>query len=493
MADGVRVRFAPSPTGYLHIGGARTALYNWLFARSNNGKFILRIEDSDIDRSLIDSEGKILEDMKWFGLDWDEGPDTVGDFGPYRQTERLEIYREYANKLLNEGKAYLCYCTPQELEEKRKKALASKQTPRYDGRCWNLTKEEKKIFIAEGRKPAVRFGGGLSSREFTALVVDDLIKGQVEFKEESIGDFIILKSDGTPSYNFAVVVDDALMKISHVIRGDEHLINTPRQIMLYKALGFKVPAFAHIPMILAPDHTKLSKRHGTTSVGEFREHGYLPEALINYLALLGWSPKDDREFFSLNELVGIFSLDGVAKNPAVYDIQKLKWMNRFYIKKLNMDKLTELTIPYLQKAGLVSEIDKEKFNWIKKLNETLYEKYDCLEDVIEVSRDLFADEIIYSEEIKNFLRGEGPRKIIAVFKKYIEAAGEISDGNFKDIMQKVSKEAGVKGKDLYMPVRAALTGKFHGAELPKIAGLLGRGKISKFLEETRKILSVNRI
>lgn len=480
MKKDIRVRFAPSPTGYLHIGGARTALYNWLFAKHNNGRFILRIEDTDIDRSLLDSEDKILQDLKWLGLDWDEGP--------YRQTQRLDIYKKYAHKLLEEGKAYWCYCAPLELEEKRKKALAEKRTPIYDGACWNIRedKDRQKKLLSEGRKPAIRFGKGASSKEHRSYIVGDLIKGEVEFRSELISDFIIFKSDGTASYNFAVVIDDALMKISHVIRGDEHLVNTPRQIMLYEALGFEKPEFAHIPMILAPDHTKLSKRHGTTSVGEFRGQGYLPEALVNYLALLGWSSKDDREIFSLSELAEIFSLEGVAKNPAVYDVQKLKWMNRFYIKKLDIDSLTKLTIPYLQNAGLIGEVSDKEFSWLKKLNEAFLEKYDCLEDVAGLSEDLFKEEAVYEEEAGALLLKAESKAVINSFKKHLEALQELTEEKFKDIMKSVSVDTGKRGKLLYMPVRAAVTGKLHGTELGKIFELIGKEKILKFIDRYLK-------
>jgi nondiscriminating glutamyl-tRNA synthetase len=304
----VRVRFAPSPTGYLHIGGARTALYNWLFARQSGGKFVLRIEDSDIDRNLKDSESNILEQLQWLGLNWDEGPDRGGPYGPYRQSARLDKYMQYALKLLEQGQAYKCYCTEAELQAERETALARKLNPRYSGRCRNLSREDEAAFLKAGRPAALRF-----KVPDTKIVVRDMAKGDVEFDAGLIGDFVILKSDATPSYNFAVVIDDLTMEISHVIRGDEHLINTPRQVMIYNALQADLPKFCHLGMLLAPDRSKLSKRHGTTSTGEFRDLGYLPEGLLNYLALLGWSPADDRELFTLDDLTKAFSLERVAK------------------------------------------------------------------------------------------------------------------------------------------------------------------------------------
>jgi len=473
MSEQVRVRFAPSPTGYLHIGGARTAIFNYLFAKQNNGKFVLRIEDTDIDRSLADSESKILEDMKWLGILWDEGPDKNGSFGPYRQTERLHLYKEYAEKLLNEGKAYHCWCTPEELEEKRKKAFELKQNSVYDGRCLSLKEEEIEAFKREGRVPAVRFKSFKKT-----VIVKDLIKGDVEFKEDSIGDFIILKSDGTASYNFAVVIDDSLMKITHVIRGDEHLINTPRQIMLYEALGMALPNFAHIPMILAPDHTKLSKRHGTTSVGEFREKGYLAGALVNYLALLGWSPRETREFFTLTELVKEFSLDRVAKNPAIYDIAKLNWMNFNYMKHFSLDDITKKAIPFLVKEGLVKEENiSSEYENIKNIIDAVKDHAQYFSGIPSAAKEFFDGKIEFEPEALEIVKSPANKKIFDALKDIVSKCGKVDETNYKDIMKQISSICGVKGKELYMPVRAVLTGKTHGPELVKIFKILGVNKI----------------
>lgn len=482
----VRVRFAPSPTGYLHIGGARTAIFNYLFARKNNGKFVLRIEDTDIDRSLADSESKILEDMRWLGIVWDEGPDKNGHFGPYRQTERLHLYKEYAEKLLKEGNAYHCWCTPDELEEKRKKAFELKQNSVYDGRCLSLKEEEIEAFKREGRVPAIRFK---SSKK--RVTVKDLIKGDVEFKEDSIGDFIILKSDGTASYNFAVVIDDSLMKITHVIRGDEHLINTPRQIMLYEALGMALPEFAHIPMILAPDHTKLSKRHGTTSVGEFREKGYLADALVNYLALLGWSPRErspreEKEFFTTEELINEFSLDRVAKNPAIYDTAKLNWMNFNYMKRLCPDDITKKTIPYLVKEGLVKEENiSSEYENIKNIIDAARDHAQYFGGIPSAAKEFFNGKIIFEPEAAEIVKSPANKKIFDTLKDIVSKCDKVDETNYKEIMKQISDICGVKGRELYMPVRAVLTGKTHGPELVKIFKILG---VNKTIERLNRCL-----
>jgi len=343
----IRVRFAPSPTGPLHIGGARSALFNYLLARRNKGKFILRIEDTDLERSSRESERNILDSLKWLGIDWDEGPDVGGPYGPYRQTERLEKYREFAERLLQAGQAYYCYCTEEEIEARRQEFISRGELPRYNGRCSNLTEEERQEFIKQGRKPAVRFRVPHDQE----IVINDLVRGQVTFESNGIGDFVIVKSDGIPTYNFAVVVDDYLMKISHVIRAEEHLSNTPRQVLLYRALGLPEPQFAHISLILGEDRSKMSKRHGATSVIQYQELGYLPEALVNFLALLGWSPEGEEEILSKEDLIMKFSLDRVAKNPAVFDQEKLYWLNGMYIRQSSMERLLGLALPLLQKAG----------------------------------------------------------------------------------------------------------------------------------------------
>jgi len=334
----VRVRFAPSPTGSLHIGGARTALFNWLFARKHDGVFVLRLEDTDLLRSSEESSAGIIDGLQWLGLNWDEGPETGGSYGPYRQSERLPVYRKYLEQLVADGQAYYCFCSNEELQQEKEAARNGKRDYKYSGRCRELTSEEVQQRLSQGLKPVIR----IKAPDNGTCVVHDLIRGDVEFNYVLMDDFIIAKSDGWPTYNFAVVVDDASMDITHVIRAEEHLSNTPKQLLIYESLGLTPPLFAHVSMILAPDRSKLSKRHGATSVQEFREQGYLPEALVNYLALLGWSSGDDRDFWSLDELVAEFDLENISRSPAVYDIEKLTWMNGNYLGKADSERLLSL-------------------------------------------------------------------------------------------------------------------------------------------------------
>ncbi|MCL4537181.1 MAG: glutamate--tRNA ligase, partial [Nitrospirae bacterium] len=341
----IRVRFAPSPTGHLHIGGARTALFNYLFARHNNGAFVLRIEDTDRSRSTEEYIEAIIEGMRWLKLDWDEGP--------YRQTDRFDIYRSYVERLLNEGKAYRCYCTPEELEQRRQEALAQGKTPKYDGRCRNITEP------MPDKPSAIRFKMPQEGR----TVVNDLIKGVVEFENNQLEDLIIMRSDGTPTYNFVVVVDDIDMEITHIIRGDDHLNNTPKQIHIYKAFGWEPPAFGHLPMILGADKTRLSKRHGATSVMAYKDMGYLPDALVNYLVRLGWS-YGDQEVFTKDELIKYFSLENIGKSAAVFNPEKLLWLNSQYIIKEDAKTLAEMAIPFLIKEGIISEGQELDMEWL---------------------------------------------------------------------------------------------------------------------------------
>ena len=362
MEKEMRVRFAPSPTGPFHIGGARSALFNWLLARKLNGKLVLRIEDTDRDRSKPEYEENIKAALKWLGIMWDEGVDVEGPYGPYRQMDRLAIYKKYTDQLLAEGKAYYCYCTPEELEAEREALTAKGMMPRYMGKCRNLTPEQKAEYEAQGRKPTIRF----RVPEGVDLTFNDMVRGEVHFDSDGIGDFVIVKADGIPTYNYAVVIDDSLMHITHVIRAEEHLSNTPRQLLVYDALGFERPVFGHISLILGKDKKKMSKRHGATSVDQYRQLGYLPHALVNFLALLGWAPTDEQEIFSEEELIKAFNMDHVAKNPAVFDIEKLNWINFQYMKQLTPDQLLELTLPFIEKAGYVQEpIDADKKEWLK--------------------------------------------------------------------------------------------------------------------------------
>jgi len=476
----VRTRFAPSPTGHLHIGGARTALFNYLFARRYGGKFILRIEDTDLERSSIESEKVIIESLKWLGIEWDEGVEVGGPHGPYRSTERVDIYKKYVDVLFEKGYAYHCYCTEEELEAQRQQLLSQGQMPRYLGKCRNLTEEQKRRFEQEGRKPTVRF----KVPEGVKIIVHDLVRGDVEFMSDDIGDFVIVKSDGIPTYNFAVVIDDHLMKISHVIRGEEHLSNTPRQILIYNALDLNLPQFAHVSLILGKDRTKMSKRHGSTWVEQYKEQGYLKEGLINFLALLGWSPPEDKEIFDMDYLIKNFSLDRVSKNPAIFDIDKLNYINSQHIKLKSLDELTQMCIPYLIEAGYVTQKDaEEKFEWLKKIVKSVYEGLDYLSQIKDKVDIFFNNEVkIEEDEAKEVLKWEHVKHLISVFEDKIKNVENLNSDSIKMLFKEIQKETGYKGKNLFMPIRVVLTGKTHGPELMEIIEIVGKENILKRLE-----------
>ncbi|KRQ86409.1 Glutamate--tRNA ligase [Caloramator mitchellensis] len=474
-----RVRFAPSPTGHLHIGGARTALFNYLYARHTGGKFLVRIEDTDLNRSTEESEKVILEGLRWLGIDWDEGIEVGGEHGPYRSTERVGIYNPYVEKLLAEGRAYLCYCSEEELEKEREEALKRGEMPRYSGKCRHLTKEQKEAYEKEGRKPVVRF----RVPDDELIVVEDIVRGRVEFNSKDIGDFIIVKSDGIPVYNFAVTIDDYLMQITTVIRGEEHLSNTPRQILIYKALGFEVPKFAHVSLILGKDRTKMSKRHGSTWVEQYRDAGYLPEAIVNFLALLGWSPEGEEEIFSLEELVEKFDLNRVVKNPAVFDIDKLNHINGIYIRKSPIERIVELAIPHLVNAGFITENDiNEKKEWLTKVVETVRDGLSFVGDIVNHVNIFFGEEVkLENEEAAEVLKQEHVLGLINEFETMVKEA-EAIDSNFaQNVFKELKNRTGAKGKALFMPIRVALTGQVHGPELVNIIEILGRETIIKRL------------
>ncbi|RUM90583.1 MAG: glutamate--tRNA ligase [Thermovibrio sp.] len=477
----VRVRFAPSPTGFMHVGNARTALFNYLFARHNGGKFVLRIEDTDLERHSEEAVNVIYEALKWMGINWDEGPDVGGPYGPYRQSERLDIYREYIEKLKERGLVYECYCTPEELEEMRKKQLERGEPPRYTGKCRNLTEEEREKLRAKGRKPVLRF----KVPEDQEIVFKDLIKGEIRINSRQLGgDFVIVRSNGMPVYNFVVVIDDALMKITHVIRGEDHISNTPKQILLYKALGFNPPQFAHLPMILGADRSKLSKRHGSTSVREFKEKGYLSEAFTNFLALLGWYPKDGKEVLSMEELIERFDIKEVNSAPAVFDTTKLNWLNQVYIRNYDLDKLLDLVVPYLEKAGF--DVSKFERDWLRKVLEVTREYFTVLSDAPKYMETFLKDDFDISDEAKNFVN-ENPNRIKIVelfYEKLKSFNGEFSQDAFKKLVKEVGKELKVKGKNLFMPIRIALTGRMSGVELPILAELLGKERTLRRIENT---------
>ncbi len=480
MEKEVRVRFAPSPTGPFHIGGARSALFNYLLAKKSKGKLILRIEDTDLERSSRESEENIKAALRWLGLDWDEGIDVGGPHAPYRQTERLELYRQYAQQLLAAGQAYYCYCTDEELEAERQSLLKEGKMPRYMGRCRDLSPEQQAAFESEGRKPTIRF----RVPEHQEIAVRDLVRGTVVFDSDNIGDFVIMKSDGLPTYNFAVVIDDHAMNITHVIRAEEHLSNTPRQCLIYDALNFPQPVFGHISLILGKDHTKMSKRHGATSVDQYRRLGYLPEAIVNFLALLGWAPPGEQEIFSKDELIAAFSMDRVAKNPAVFDLDKLNWIDQHYIRRLSVEEFYELAKPHLREKGYITgrETGKE-LEWLQRVTATAQEHVAYGAQIPAAVSLYFEDEFpLEDEEAKAVLCDPAVPAVMENFLRELAKAEPEDAPSVKAVFKTVQKATGLKGKAVFMPVRVALTGKQHGPELAAIIPLLGEKRCRKRIE-----------
>ncbi len=462
----VRVRFAPSPTGYLHIGGARTCLFNWLFARRSGGKLILRIEDTDFQRLKDDSIDQIISSLNWLGLEWDEGPGKEGDCGPYLQSQRLELYRNEAERLVEENKAYYCYCTPEELDQRRKK---SGQPAGYDGRCRTLCSEEAEVFLKEGRKPVIRI---ISPKE-GKTVIDDIVRGTVAFDNTILDDIIIMKSNGTPTYNFACVIDDNAMKISHVIRAEEHLSNTPKQAVIYQALGYQLPEFAHVPMILAPDRSKLSKRHGATSVEEFRELGFLPEAIVNYLCLLGWSEENQNEIFDLSTASRQFSLERVSKNAAVYDTKKLTWINGHYLKTLGLDYITNLSIPFFEAEGIdIHQLGTEKMKAVIAL---VREKVWTLAELVEGSRYFFSEIFNYDPKgVEKYFSMEGLSKLLGEIIEQLNQLTSFHHEAIELVYREYADRTGIKAAQIIHPTRLALTGRTVSPGLFEVMEILGK-------------------
>lgn len=480
MEKKLKVRFAPSPTGPFHIGGARSALFNWLVARHADGTFLVRIEDTDLKRSTKESEENIKDSLKWLGMNWDEGIDVGGPHGPYRQTERLDLYKKEVQRLLDEGKAYYCYCSAEELEKSRKAQLDAGKTPIYDEHCRHLTEEEKARYEAEGRKPVVR----LKVRKDGVFAFDDMVRGHVEFQAAGVGDFIIMKSDGIPVYNFAVVIDDAFMEVTHVIRAEEHLSNTPRQLAIYEALGYKPPKFGHISLILGEDHKKMSKRHGATSVTEYRNMGYLPEAVVNYLALLGWTPKGEQEIFTEEELIKQFSMKRVSSNDAVFDINKLNWINFQYMKKLDADQLYDLIVPFLVKAGYVdATVSEEKKDWLKKVIWFMKDHIYFAGQAADELRFFFEDmPALTDEAILSIMKAETSGKLLKAFIEDLKALETFDQAEIKKCFNACMKAQGIKGKAAYEPTRIALTGATQGPGMFEMMELFGREKTMDRLE-----------
>ena len=465
----MRLRFAPSPTGHLHVGNARTALFNWLLARGRAGTFVLRIEDTDTERSTRESEQSILEDLKWLGLDWDEGPDVGGPMGPYRQTERMDRYNSVLQKWLSSGVAYRCFCTPETLEAERKAALAAGLPPKYSGRCRDLAPADTARRVAAGEAAAVRFKVP-AGRNVTFA---DIVRGEVTFAAEVIGDPVIVRSDGRPAYNFAVVVDDVDMAITHVIRGEDHVSNTPRQVLMYEALGVTPPAFAHLSLVLGPDHAPLSKRHGATSVAEFRERGYLPEALVNYLALLGWSPGDNEEIVPAAEMARRFALEKVGHAAAVFDTAKLAWVNRHYMKEAAPERLTSLALPYFRRAGYVTEPGAAASGFVQSLLPMAVGSTDRIEEIPERVAVVFDWDARRAADLVR-AEADGARAVEA-FSRAVSDVGPLDRDAFRAAATKAREATGLKGKALFHPLRVALTAADSGPELDLAVPAIDRG------------------
>lgn len=475
----VRTRFAPSPSGSLHVGNARTAVLNWLFARHHGGAFILRVEDTDRERTVPGAEAAILEDLRWLGLEWDEGPgvegpDEEGPYAPYRQSERGPIYREHADRLLEAGLAYPCFCTPEELEQKRLAAIARGEPARYDGACLRLTRAEIARYEREGRRPAIRFRTPVEGE----VVIHDAVRGVVQVASAEIGDFIILRSDGVATYNFAVVVDDALMRITHVIRGVGHLSNTPRQAVLFDALGFERPIFAHTPTVLGPDRQKLSKRHGAKPLADYRREGYHPDALVNYLSLLGWSSPSGEEFLTRDRLINEISLDRIGAADVVFDPVKLRWLSSKHIERLPLSELAAAVDPF---------IDRERFPLAEDVVPVAVEAvrthlscYSEINDLLDPFVPTLDDE---AKARRDALRGDAAAQAVLgeVYGRF-SALQAWDEEAIADALRETGHAIGVRGRALYAPIRAALTGREHGPPLTAVAYVLGRAEVLRLLE-----------
>lgn len=480
----VRVRFAPSPTGHLHIGGARTALINYAFARKHGGTFVLRVEDTDLDRSTEASFKAILESLRWLGLDWDEGVEKGGDFGPYRQSERFDIYAREAQKLLDSGAAYHCYCSPEELEERREQAVKESRPLGYDNRCREISDPDREKFVHEGRQPVLRFRVSGSG----PIIVDDMVRGRVPFDPKTISDFIIMRADGTPTFHFANVIDDFLMRITHVIRGDDHLPNTPRHVLLFETLGAEPPRFAHLSLILGPDGSRLSKRHGATAVGEFKDAGYLPGALVNGLAMLGFAPPDGEEVFTLEKFAQSFDLSALGKSAAIFDRAKLDWFNGVYIRDMDAGGLIEMCRPHLLGAG---------FDLARYPEQMLAEILDSIKGKMIVLSDCAREAAIYFEPIEKLIEddalehlksNEFAGSIIDALAEDMKGRDSIAAEDIREIGKVLQKATGAKGKALYMPVRIAVTGRLHGPELAKALPILGPDECLSRIEKIKGML-----
>lgn len=488
MSSKIRVRYAPSPTGELHIGNARTALFNYLFARHNGGDFIIRTEDTDTRRNLDYGEASQLDNLSWLGIDWDESPLNPGEYGPYRQSERLSIYQPLIDQLIEEDKAYKCYMTEDELEAEREAQRARGEMPHYGGQHSNLTQEERDAYEAQGRVPAIRFRVPADE----VYEFEDMVKGKVSFESKNIsGDWVIQKKDGMPTYNFAVAVDDHFMEISHVLRGDDHIANTPKQMMIYDAFGWEYPNFGHMTLIVNSEtNKKLSKRDGgiLQFIEQYRRLGYLPEAMFNFITLLGWSPKGEDEIFSKEEFIEIFDVDRLSTSPAAFDAKKLEWINNTYVKAASLDEIVDLSLPHLQEAGLIDgEPDKKEIEWARKLVSLYHDEMSYGAQIVDLSSLFFNDDLHIDEASKEELSQETASVVIDAMAEKLEAlpAAEFVSENIKPLTKEIQKETGVKGRKLFMPIRIAVSGQMHGPDLPSVIEVLGKEKALNHIKQVK--------
>lgn len=480
MTTNIRVRIAPSPTGYLHLGLARTALFNWLFAKHHKGTFVLRVDDTDVERSTEESLANILDSFRWLGITFDEGVGIGGDFGPYKQSERLDVYHDYAEKLLEIGAAYHCYCTKEELNEERKQAKEQHKAYIYSGKCRNLTAEDKEKYEAEGQKPSIRL-----KVENAVITVHDVVKGDVDFKTGLLGDFIIVRPSGMPMYNFASAIDDITMQTSHIIRADEHLANTPKQILIYEALDCPLPVFAHVPLVLGKKGEKLSKRHGATSAEEYRKQGYLPEAMINYLVRLGWSYDDQTEIFTIDELIEKFTLDRVSKGGGIFDQQKLLWLNGEYIEKMDIDARTKAVLPFLREARLIGEdVPPEKYEWIKEIVTAVGDRLKTLAQIVDYAGAFFVDELEYDEKaVQKRLKKDYVPQMLENLKGIFQTTDPFDETNLEETIRSFAEESGLSASKIIHPLRVALTGKSVGPGIFETVVLVGRERAIQRLDK----------
>jgi glutamyl-tRNA synthetase len=472
----VRVRIAPSPTGMPHIGNFRTVVFNWLFARSRGGKFVVRIEDTDVARKVEGSMEAILDGLRWLGLDWDEGPEVGGPYEPYLQSQRLDIYKEHSDRLVADGKAYPCFCSPERLAAMREELQRRKQPPGYDRLCRTLSSAEIESRLAEGLVPVVRFKVPLEG----STTFHDLIHGDITFPNSVLDDFVLIKSDGYPTYHMAHLVDDHLMRISHVMRADEWISSTPRHALLYQAFGWEPPKFAHVPQILGPDRSKLSKRHGATSIIAYRDMGYLPEAMLNYLALLGWAYDATTEIMSREELISYFSIEKINKTGAIFDVTKLDWMNGYYIRQMGVPELTARLMPYLKQAGLASEGDRE---YVDRVVPLVQERIRKLSDIVEF-KDFFSDEIDYDSELL-VAKGLTPERSLTALRAARERIAPLARWDhaaLEEAVRPLAEELELKAGQLFGILRVAVTGKTAAPPLFETMEVLGRDRVMPRLE-----------